>query len=176
MGKNKKYTKKLLTFIVLLIVSLNCTSQVKYSIHTGIGTHTNLGGITGLGFEVKYKEIAFNTSLGTRLGRFPERPKFTTGLDYDFGVKFYSNNHFFLGINYGLISEQYYESEFSKYHGFSFTGGYRKEIFTKFYLSLYLGFTSNQDANFPFLNSQFIFPRMGLLIGYELNYSKSQSE
>ncbi|MDR0232671.1 MAG: hypothetical protein LBI82_11215 [Dysgonamonadaceae bacterium] len=166
--------------ICLIIIHSKTYSQVTPSIYAGCGLGTNIGGIVGIGSEVKYKMISFNVAIGSTLGGGGLLDIATHSdigpnlrLDYDFGVKLYSKVGVFLGLNYGLIGAEEYTTEsglllFEKTHGFSFTLGYRHSIYKNFYGLGFIGLTSNKKENtLNIFGDKSFFPRLGLIVGYE---------
>lgn len=149
-------------------------SQVEPSVYAGMGLGTNLGGLVGIGSEIKYKIVSINAAVGTWTDEFPEHTGAKSRFDYDFGLKLYSDIGLFAGVNYGIIGAALYTREgqdllhYEKTHGFSFTIGYKWNIYKNTFASFYLGLTSNSAENHisVFDNSSFL-PRIGILLGYE---------
>jgi hypothetical protein len=167
-----------ITFWLLIVFNTPIFSQITPSVYTGIGTGTNLGGIVGIGGEVKYNFLSLNVAVGHLLGR--QLPEHHTGakseFSYDFGCKLYSKWGVFGGINYGLLGAALYSKEgqdelhFEKRYGFSFTIGYRRSIYKHIYGLAFFGLTSKKEENFvPLPFDKVFLPRMGLIIGYEFN-------
>ncbi|MDR3218377.1 MAG: hypothetical protein LBU22_05255 [Dysgonamonadaceae bacterium] len=168
----------LITFLLLIVSNTIIFSQVQSSVYTGIGTGTNLGGLVGIGGEVKYNFLSLNVSVGNLLGE--QLPEHHSGakskFSYDFGCKLYSKWGIFGGINYGLLGAALYtkkgqdELHFEKTYGFSFTAGYRRTIYKHIYGLAYVGLSSKKEENYvlpAFFDERGFLPRMGLIIGYE---------
>ena len=180
--------RKVLIFICiiyLMTIHSKTYSQVTPAIYAGCGLGTNIGGIVGIGSEVKYKMISFNVAIGSTLGDGGLLDIATHSdigsslrLDYDFGIKLYSKLGAFLGLNYGLIGAEEYTTEsglllFEKTHGFSFTLGYRHSIYKNFYGLGFIGLTSNKKENtLNIFGDKSFLPRLGLIIGYEFKTKK----
>lgn len=169
----KKFTPLL---IVLFAINLNSYSQINPSVYVGYGNGTNIGGNVGIGTEIKYKMFSANAAIGSWIDEFPEHTGAKNRFDYDFGVKIYSKIGIFAGVNYGLISTSLYTKNgqeklhFEKVRAFSFTIGYRRTIYKNLYGLVFLGLTSNKDENYiKIFDEEDFFPRIGLLIGFELN-------
>lgn len=166
--------RKVILLLIILAFQYNLNAQIQPSIYSGIGLGTNLGGLAGIGTEIKYKAVSFNFAVGSWLNELPEHTGAQSRLDYDFGIKFYSKLGIFAGINYGIIGEALYTKKgqdimhFAKTRGFSFTLGYRRNMYKNLYGLVYFGVTSNERENqiCIFGNCSFL-PRMGVLIGYE---------
>ncbi|MDR3339865.1 MAG: hypothetical protein LBT25_07240 [Candidatus Symbiothrix sp.] len=168
----------LITFLLLIVSNTIIFSQVKPSVYAGVGTGTNLGGIVGIGGEVKYNFLSLNVAVGNALGeQLPEHHTGAkSGFSYDFGCKLYAKFGVFGGINYGLIGASLStksgqeELHFEKNYGFSFTVGYRRVIYQHIYGLAYAGLTSDKDQNYllpAFFDKRGFLPRMGLIVGYE---------
>jgi len=170
----------------------NTFSQPVTSIYTGLGFGTNIGGVFGIGSEIKYKMVSFNFAIGCMYREhfldFPYYSDFwqTLWLGYDFGVKLHSDFGLFFGVNYGIIgaSKYYTEEDRSQNHpqyesvnGLSFTLGYRRSIYKNFYVQYYVGLTSKKEYNYmevPILDAKYIYPRIGLIFGYEFNKRRNK--
>lgn len=166
--------KRVLIFTLLIALQLNIYSQITPSVYTGIGMGTNLGGAVGIGTEIRYKMISFNCAIGSWIDEFLAHTGDQSRFDYDFGLKLYSKYGLFLGTNYGIIGEALYTKDgqdimhFEKTHGFSFTLGYRRNIYKNIFGMAYIGLTSNKNENTLaiFDDKQFI-PRLGIIFGYD---------
>lgn len=162
------------TLILLIGLHLNTFSQITPSIYTGIGMGTNLGGAVGIGTEIRYKIVSFNCAIGSWVDEFPSHTGAQSRFDYDLGLKLYPKYGVFLGTNYGLIGEALYtkhgqdEMHFEKTHGFSFTIGYRRNIYKNIFGLTYLGLTSNKKENtYVFFDDKSFIPRLGIILGYD---------
>jgi len=161
-------------------------AQQTPSVYTGWGFGTNIGGELGIGSEIKYKSVSFNLATGCMFGEdFLSYPPYSNigsflCFGYDFGVKLHSSFGMFFGVNYGIIgASKYYDEKISSsqnhpqyesVNGFSFTLGYRFSIYNNFYGLCFVGLTSNKKYNYieiPILEAKYIFPRIGLILGYE---------
>ncbi len=168
---------KFITSLIFLIgLHLSIFSQITPSIYTGAGLGTNLGGVVGIGTEVKYQIVSFNCAVGSWVDEFPTHTGAKSRFDYDFGLKLYSKYGLFVGVNYGIISAALYSKKeqdimhFEKKHGFSFTIGYRRNIYDNIFGMIYIGLTSDKKANSLHLfNNKTFMPRFGLIIGYDFN-------
>ena len=160
-----KYVK-IIAMAVCLLLSANTKiiSQIKSSLYMGVGTGTNLGGILGVGTEIKYDFFSFSAAVG---------PTILAEHDYNFdvGIKLYSKYNFFGGINYGFIKsdkEWLFNPNMKDYYGFTFSFGYRFTIYRHFYGMGYLGATSDY---LTFMSEKerehILIPRGGFIIGYE---------
>ena len=186
-----KHKKIILLSLFVLSFGTKFFAQLTPSIYAGCGLGTNIGGTVGMGTEVKYKMISFNVAIGSLLGKgglWDIAPYSEIGsslkLDYDVGVKWYSDFGMFLGVNYGIIatSTYYKESDTAQdfpqikpQRGFSFTLGYRHSIYKNLYGLGFVGLTSSKEQNYtslPFRDDKFLFPRIGLILGYEFKKRK----
>jgi len=157
---------KIITIVVCLFLSTNTKifSQGKFSLYTGGGTCTNLGGIFGVGGEIKYKSYSFSTAIGPGLNITEH------DYNYDVGVKLYSKYSFFGGVNYGFIRTigPLLDSNKKDCYAFTFTIGYRGGIYKHFYYMGYLGATSDYLS---FMSKEkrelALIPRIGFIIGYD---------
>ncbi len=164
--------KHFTTLFLLIALQWSTFSQITPSVYTGIGTGTYLGGVVGMGTEIRYKMLSINAAIGSWTAKFPSHKGIQSRFDYDFGLKYYIKYGLFAGVNYGIIDEVMYMEpvqgvwHFEKTHGYSFTIGYRRNINKNIFGMLYTGLTSNKDKNrLAFDNS--LTPRIGLIIGYE---------
>lgn len=171
--------KKNLLFILVICFYSGIYAQIQPSVYVGVGLGTNLGGIVGIGTEIKYNLVSVNFAGGSRISEFTPHTGPQSHFDYDFGIKLYCPLGVFAGVNYGLIGEEMYSLEtqdlpnYVKTRGFSFTIGYRHILYRNLYASTYLGLTSNKNENWLVLfDSKSIVPRMGVLIGYDFGYKK----
>ena len=166
--------KYITTLILLIGLQMNAFSQITPSIYAGLGRGTNLGGVVGIGTEIRYKIVSFNCAIGSWIDEFPSHTGAQSRFDYDLGIKLYSKYGIFLGTNYGIIGEALYAKEsqdimyFEKTHGFSFTIGYRRNIHKNVFGMAYIGLTSNKEENTLTIsdNKSFI-PRLGIILGYD---------
>lgn len=174
---------KYITTLVLFIgLQLNTFSQITPSIYTGIGMGTNLGGAVGIGTEIRYKIVSFNCAIGSWIDEFPSHTGAQSRLDYDLGLKLYSKYGLFLGTNYGIIGEALYTKDgqdimhFEKTHGFSFTLGYRRNVYKNIFGMAYIGLTSNKKENtLAIFDDKSYIPRIGIILGYDfLKKNKSK--
>ena len=92
-----KHTKNILLCLFISLFGTKTFAQLKPSIYTGVGLITNLGGIFGIGAEIKYKSVSFSAATGYEniFGDFDDN-----NYHIDFGVKLYSKYNLFGGINY----------------------------------------------------------------------------
>jgi hypothetical protein len=153
---------KIIVMVVclFLLVSTKIFSQIKPSFYAGVGTFTNLGSLCGIGTEIKHNWVSFNIAAGP--GIIAEHIFL-----YDVGVKLYSKYKFFGGINYGFVRG---ETIFNKkdYYGFTFSAGYKRNIYKHFYGMGYLGATSDYLSFIPKEKRKYaLIPRIGFIIGYE---------
>ncbi|HQO10309.1 MAG TPA: hypothetical protein PLK90_09680 [Clostridiales bacterium] len=161
-------------------------SNFQSSVYLGIANGTNTGGAIGIGTEVKIKNnFSFNIALGS-LHTVLEQEVSKSKFDFDLGIKYYPIQYIYFGLNYGFIDYEYIrlidetgfvsnddETSFTKTRGFSFTVGTRTPSFNNFYLSGYVGITSNEEVNRSdadgFLDDKIGMPRMGVMLGYILD-------
>jgi hypothetical protein len=88
-----KYIKVIVVIVCLfLFANTKIFSQINLSLYTGVGTFTNLGGVFGVGSEIKSKSLSFSAAIGPDIlgGHY---------FNYDVGVKLYSKYNFFGGVN-----------------------------------------------------------------------------
>ena len=175
--------RHIITLILLIGLQLNALSQIKPSIYTGIGMGTNLGGTVGIGTEIRYKIVSFNCAIGSWIDELPSHSGAQSRFDYDLGLKLYSKYGLFLGTNYGIIGEALYTKDgqdimhFEKTHGFSFTIGYRRNIFKNVYGLAYIGLTSNKKENtLAVFDDKSFMPRLGILLGYDFKRKDKSKE
>jgi len=175
--------KQITTFILLIGLQMSTFSQITPSVYTGIGMGTNLGGAVGIGTEVRYKFISANCAIGSWVKEFPPHTGAKSRFDYDLGLKLYSKYGLFLGVNYGLIDEALYTKDgqdllhFEKTRGFSFTLGYRHNIFNNIFGLAYVGLTSDKRANtFSLLNNKSFIPRLGIIFGYDFKKKEKPAD
>ena len=166
--------RKILLLGLLLGLQLSIYSQIKPSIYAGIGMGTNLGGPVGLGTEFRYKMVSVSFAMGSWIKEFPEHTGDKSRFDYDIGLKLYSKFGLFLGTNYGIIDEALYSKEgqdlmyFEKTRGFSFTLGYRQNIYKNAFTMVYVGLTANKNQNtLAIFDDNAFIPRLGLIFGYD---------
>ena len=157
---------KIIAMAVCLLLSANIKiiSQIKSSLYMGVGTCTNLGSGIGIGTEIKDETFSFSAAIGP--GIFTKH-----SILYDAGIKLYSKQKFFGGINYGFIrsdKEWLFNPDMEDYYGFTFSLGYRFTIYRHFYGMGYLGATSDYLSFMPEEKREHaIIPRIGFIIGYE---------
>lgn len=175
--------KHILTFALLIGFSFYVFSQVTPSVYAGIGMGTNLGGAVGIGSEIRYKMVSFNCAIGTWVDEFPEHTGAKSRFDYDVGLKLYSKYGLFVGTNYGIIGEALYTKNgqdmmhFEKTHGFSFTLGYRHEIYKNIFGLAYIGLTSSKKENYiGIFDRNSFFPRLGIIFGYDFKKKNKSDE
>lgn len=175
---------KYITILILLLgLQLSTFSQITPSIYTGIGMGTNLGGAVGIGTEIRYKIVSFNCAVGSWIDEFPAHTGAQSRLDYDLGLKLYSKYGLFLGTNYGIIGEALYTKDgqdimhFEKTHGFSFTIGYRRNIYKNIFGLAYFGLTSNKQENtLAIFDDKSFVPRIGIILGYDFKKKDKSNE
>jgi len=179
---------KCIFFFSLLLIPLTAyafeTKNIAPSIYFGFGNGTNIGGVIGIGTEVKFlKYFSANIAVGSIHPIF-DRDVDKSKFDFDIGVKFYPFNYFFIGVNYGFIEYEYirksdetgliFDEDTESYEetrGVSLTLGFRTPSYNNLYLSGYFGTTTDSDANCSdadgFLDESICMPRMGIMLGYE---------
>ena len=146
---------------LFLLANTKTFSQINPSIYIGIGT-PNLGGVLGMGSEIKYNCFSVSAAIGMDV--FSEHD-----FNFDIGVKIYSNDRFFGGLNYGHTTSRggWFNSE-NDYYGFTFSMGYRRTFYKHLYGMVYLGATSDYLTFMPKSKKEkAILPRFGLIFGYE---------
>ena len=157
----------MLALALTLMGCYGAMAQITPSVYVGLGTGTNLGGNIGVGSEIRYKMVSVNAAVcpAWKLSK-NHHPDSESPFGWDVGLKVYPIKGWFLGVNYGVISEGSYkdistgESVFSKQWGFSFITGYR----WRFYKGLYgMGFAGLTDKKG--INS--FFPRFGFILGWD---------
>ena len=142
---------------------LQSMAQIQPSIYTGVGTVTNLGGVTGLGTEIKYNSFSISAAIGG--------PKVFSenNCNFDIGTKIYSGFGLFGGLNYGYVTSKggWFDSK-KDYYGFTLSIGYRCTIYKHIFGMAYLGGSSDYLTFMPdnLMDKKFI-PRLGLILGYE---------
>jgi len=172
--------KKLFLIVLIMILFKESKSQdLSHSVYIGWAMGTNVGGAIGIGAEYMIlKDLSCSFAIGSVhpiIKGETDKSKF----DFDIGFKFYPIKYLYLGLNYGLIGGEYSEYGYSdgsksvyykKTRGFSFTIGGRTPEYKKFYISAFLGFTSDKKSNYmgseDFLGGPTFIPRMGILLGY----------
>ena len=126
--------KKGLLFILLTIftthVSCKGKSNIDYSLYSGFGLGTNLGGPFGVGAEAIYnKHYSANFALGFD----------GYGVGDDIGLKLYPIDYFYLEINYGIVDYSYTPGNYSVVDAVSLTMGLKTPSYKeKIYLSGYI--------------------------------------
>jgi hypothetical protein len=155
------------------------------SIYIGASLFTNTGGIYGIGTELKVTDrvtTSFAIGIPPSGSELPERKSRSF---YDVGIKYYLTKKVFFGLNFGLISTEYWAlgysdgiiiEEYKETRGFSFTIGYKIPVYhEKFYVSMFTGVTNKKEANvYRFFDDKHFIPRLGLLIGYNLQNDKKE--
>ncbi|MBQ1668247.1 MAG: hypothetical protein II063_09765 [Prevotella sp.] len=166
--------KHIITMTVLLCLQVAAFAQITPSVYVGVGTGTNLGGTGGVGTEIRYKMVSVNAAVGTAwIKENGHHLDSQSPLGWDVGLKVYPIKGWFLGVNYGVISEGSYkdissgESVFSKQWGFSFTTGYHWCFYKGLYGMGFIGLTDKIGINS-------FFPRFGLLIGWDFLKKKTK--
>ena len=167
-----KYVKIIaLTGCLLLLGNTNIFSQINPSLYTGVGSPTNLGGILGVGTEIKYDFFSFSAATGLCI--LSEHD-----YNFDIGVKLYSKYKFFGGINYGFVrsdEEWLLNPNIKDYYGFTFSFGYRFTIYRHFYGMGYLGVTSDYLTFMSEMERKHVLiPCGGFIIGYEFRKKPSK--
>ena len=169
------------TFILFIALQWHTFSQITPSIYTGIGTGTNLGGVVGMGAEIRYKMFSVNAAIGSWTAKFPSNKGIQSRFDYDFGLKYYIKYGLFAGVNYGIIDEVMYMEpvqgvwHFEKTRGYSFTIGYRRNFNKNLFGMVYIGLTSDKNKNRLAIDNS-LTPRIGLIIGYDFKKVDKTSE
>jgi len=154
-----KHTKIIILCLFISLFGTKTFAQLKSSIYTGIGTVTNLGGIFGIGSEVKYKSVSFSAAMGLEYILEHE-------YSIDIGIKLYSKHNIFGGINFGYCKSPY--PIYGPTNNFTFSLGYRRTIYKHLYGLGYLGATSDYWAFMPKEDRKHdLLLRLGLIIGYE---------
>jgi hypothetical protein len=162
------WTVLFLVVTISLYPAQSKAQQVAPSVYAGYGLGTNLGGLVGVGTEVRIGSyVSVNAAVGTwpyALGR--------SGLDsfdFDVGVKAYPfKQWFYTGLNYGLIDEGFVDGKLSKTHGLTFSTGLRTPSWKGAYASGYVGVTDSYRANHIIVfDSEDFIPHFGLMLGYE---------
>lgn len=169
---------KKLVFIILIALLSNVSNaqDLSHSVYVGTATGTNVGGAVGIGTEIILnKHLSGCFAIGSVhpiLKEKVDKSKF----DFDIGLKLYPIKYFYLGLNYGFIDGVYSEFGYAdgssnfyykETRGFSFTIGGRTPEYNKFYLSAFLGITSNNNANcYDGIGGKIYTPRIGIIIGY----------
>ncbi len=184
--KTNHFKKRILA--IMAIAMLCCSSakaQITPSVYAGLGNYTNLGGMVGIGTEIKYKFVSVNAAIGydhcnqvfSHYYAGMERVGDNPFVGYDIGVKCYFYKGFFGGVNYGLLGKNCLQEteervRVDNFYDFSFTLGYRWHYYKGLYGMAWLGVTSNKDANqFVFVfDSRSFMPRAGVIIGYEFKH------
>lgn len=169
-----KTIKKITIICCLLFFQVTAIAQITPSVYVGGGLNTNLGGRIGIGTEVQYKNISVNAAIGGSFFQKPENHEYVGDnpyLGFDVGVKYYFYKGLFGGVNYGVLGKDHDTTEVPNVYnvencyGFSFTVGYKLTFLKRFYGMTYLGITSREEVN-RFFGA--IFPRFGLILGYNL--------
>ena len=165
-------------FFALALMLLGCYSakaQITPSVYTGVGMAANLGGLVGIGTEVRYDFFSVNAAIGGAYFNSYENKEFIGDhpyLGYDVGIKCYFFKGLFGGVNYGVIDKEHRTTdapnvrEVEDVCAFSFTVGYKLNIYKGIYGMTYFGTTSDEAHN-EFWGS--FIPRIGLVFGYDFN-------
>ena len=168
--------KHIIAIILLFGLQAAAFAQIVPSVYVGMGTGTNLGGTSGIGTEIRYKMVSVNTAVGTAwIKDKGHHPDSQSPLGLDLGLKVYPIKGWFLGANYGVISEGSGTCEdcsdgellFKKRWGFSFTTGYRWRFYKGLYGMGFVGLTDKKGINS-------IFPRFGLVVGWDFLKKESK--
>ena len=134
--------KWITTIILFFGINLSLFSQITPSVYTGSGLGTNLGGLVGIGTEVRYKCISANAAIGGSYFFGYENFKLTgdhPNLGFDVGVKCYVFKGLFVGVNYGVVDKHHYQTEetgvrkVEDVKAFSFTIGHKQNIYKGLY-------------------------------------------
>ena len=159
--------KHIIIMTVLLCLQVAAFAQITTSVYTGVGTGTNLGGNIGVGSEIRYKIVSVNAAVCPAWkSSKSHHPDSESLFGWDVGLKVYPIKGWFLGVNYGVISEGSYkdistgQSVFSKQWGFSFTTGYRWCFYKGLYGMGFAGLTDKKGINT-------FFPRLGFVLGWD---------
>ncbi|MGP1447899.1 MAG: hypothetical protein ACTTKO_10340 [Candidatus Limimorpha sp.] len=168
--------KHIITIVLLLGLQVAAFAQLTPSVYVGAGTGTNLGGNIGVGSEIRYKMVSVNAAVCPiwKLSK-SHHPDSESPFGWDVGLKVYPVKGWFLGANYGVISEGSGSCEgcsdgellFKKQWGFSFTTGYRWRFYKGLYGMGFVGVTDKKGINS-------FFPRFGLLIGYDIKHKNHE--
>ncbi len=164
--------KILVLSTLIWILSTNLHSQIQPSVYVGAGTCVNLGGIVGVGTEVRHKMFSLNGSVGVLPNRLLS-DEGSAKIGYDFGLKFYPIYGFFIGANYG-INNVIFESQngqditdFECLYGVSFTGGYKWNFYANWFVSAYVGCGISKNSHIRlFPKKTIVDPVIGLFFGY----------
>jgi hypothetical protein len=188
----------LLALLLLGLPAVASAQSVSPSLYTGFGTGTHLGGLVGVGTEVR---VGNHVSASVAVGAWPDGFRGEVGgaspVDFDLGVKVYPfETWVYAGVNYGTIDAQVVEEpliaagprnlttvvsemRLKKTRGFTFSIGARTPPWRRFYASAFVGVTGNADVNnlnvFADDPDPDFFPRFGLLLGYELPFGREGS-
>ncbi len=169
--------KRIITIVLLLGLQVAAFAQITPSVYTGYGMGTNLGGLVGIGTEVRYKRISANAAIGGSYFTGYEHVKLIgdhPNLGFDVGIKCYVIKGLFAGVNYGLVDKHHRSTGEFKVRrvedvmAFSFTIGYKQNIYKGLYGMGYLGFTDSKNINKPIiLGKQMSMPRFGFILGWD---------
>ena len=161
--------KKMILIMALLCLQAAAFAQFTPSVYAGVGTGTNVGGHIGVGSEIRYKIVSVNAAVCPvwKLSK-NHHPDSESPFGWDVGLKVYPIKGWFLGANYGVISEgsgtciECSEEEllFKKQWGFSFTTGYRWRFYKGLYGMGFVGMTDKKGINS-------FFPRFGFIVGWD---------
>ncbi len=171
--------RTIISSTLIWILSANLHSQIQPSVYVGFGDNVNLGGVVGVGTEIKNKMFSVNGALGVHPDRFPLSSGFSPKWGGDFGLKFYPIYGFFAGVNYG-INRVTYETQngrdmtdFECLYGFSFTGGYKWNFYKNWFVSAYYGCCISKNPKPGFFTDKKTFTSscIGLFFGYNFKES-----
>ena len=176
--KTCRSKKSVLALAFLLMGCYGAMAQIKPSVYVGWGNYTNLGGTVGIGTEIRYKFISANAAIGHdycngafKTGSYKDMEPVGDNpfWGFDVGLKCYFIKGFFGGVNYSLLGKRCLKEtqervKVDNFYGFSFTLGYKWDL----YGMTYLGTTSSKEANHWFLGGAA--PRLGLILGYNFNH------
>ena len=177
--KTINFSKRILvTLAIALLCCFSAKAQISPSVYAGLVNYTNLGGVAGIGTELRYKSISANAAIGSTFyyGRLKGKEKVGNPyLGFDVGLKYYFYKGFFGGVNYGvlgkhLMSETSERVRLKSFYGFSFTLGYKWHYYKGIYGMTYLGATSSKDANKLLGDFGGFEPRLGLILSYEFKH------
>ena len=162
--------KKMILIMALLCLQAAAFAQFTPSVYAGVGTGTNLGATGGIGTEIRFKMVSANVAVGSAwiIDNGHHHPDSESPFGWDVGLKVYPVKGWFLGANYGVISEgsgtckECSEGEllFKKQWGFSFTTGYRWRFYKGLYGMGFVGMTDKKGINS-------FFPRFGFIVGWD---------
>jgi hypothetical protein len=167
--------KWITTIILFFGITLSVFSQITPSVYTGFGLGTNLGGLVGVGTEVRYKCISANVAIGGSYFTSYKDAKLIgdhPNLGFDVGIKCYVIKGLFAGVNYGVVDKHHRLTDeigvkrVEDVTAFSFTIGYKQSIYKGLYGMAYVGTTNKKEANIVLDR---YYPRFGIIFGYDFN-------